>query len=551
MWDIQGGSDMVKIFLAEDEKIVREGIKNGIPWERYGFEFAGEAPDGELAYPLILKARPDILLTDIRMPFMDGLELAEMVKRELPDLRIMFFSGYDDFEYAKRAIKIGAADYLLKPVSSSQLLEALERMSEAIIQEKSERGYKLEFLKQQEERKRMERDRLFDTIVSGNLSLQEILIKGREHRLSLSAPVYNLILFQARVSGSQEQFTDQVVMFDEMIKDRFENRSEVIVFNRLTEGYAFLVMGNDWEDLDRKAAACSKLLVRLVESCPGMEYFGGIGVPVCRLGELRTCFKAASRAYASRYMLEYNQLLTAEAAVRLHDDSGTISLEGMDITKLSRDIVPNFLKNGSITEVKYFLEEYLEACGNNFKSLIFRQYLLMDVYLAVIGFVTQLGFEPEQVLKEFGDGKALKPCVGSEEVAVKYAREILTKAITLRTTCSQKKYRLVLDKSRDYIERHYKDEDISLNVVASSVNISPNYFSTIFSQEMGITFVEYLTKVRMEAAKELLLKTDLRASEIGYQVGYKDPHYFSYIFKKTHGITPKAFRSGGRNDAKT
>ncbi|MBE5983083.1 MAG: response regulator, partial [Paenibacillaceae bacterium] len=166
---------MVKIFLAEDEKIVREGIKNGIAWEKYGFEFAGEAPDGELAYPMILKSKPDILLTDIRMPFMDGLELAEMAKRALPDIHIMFFSGYDDFEYAKRAIKIGAADYLLKPVSSSQLLEALERMSETIMQEKSEKGYKQEFLKQQEERKQMDRDRLFDIIVSGKLGLSELL----------------------------------------------------------------------------------------------------------------------------------------------------------------------------------------------------------------------------------------------------------------------------------------------------------------------------------------------------------------------------------------
>lgn len=164
---------MVKIFLAEDEKIVREGIKNGIPWEKYGFEFAGEASDGELAYPLILKSRPDILLTDIRMPFMDGLELAEMVKKEIPGIRIMFFSGYDDFEYAKRAIKIGASDYLLKPVTSSQLLEALERMSDAIMQERSERSYKLEFLKQQEERKRMERDRLFDTILSGKWAFRK------------------------------------------------------------------------------------------------------------------------------------------------------------------------------------------------------------------------------------------------------------------------------------------------------------------------------------------------------------------------------------------
>ncbi len=542
---------MVKIFLAEDEKIVREGIKNGIPWERYGFEFAGEAPDGELAYPLILKSKPDILLTDIRMPFMDGLELAELVKKQLPGIRIMFFSGYDDFEYAKRAIKIGAADYLLKPVSSSQLLEALERLSEVIIQERNEKGYKLEFLKQQEERKRMERDRLFDTIVSGKLGLQEILLKGQEHSLSLSAPVYNLVLFQPRMVHGQESCMDQGVHFDEMIKEQFEGRTEVVVFNRLTEGYAFLVMGNDQEDLEKRVALCSDRLVRLVESCPGMEYFGGIGAPVRRLSELRICFKAASRAYAWRYMLEYNQFLTAEAAVRLHDDSGSISLEGMDITKLGRDIVPNFLKNGSVPEVKYFLEEYFEACGNNFKSLIFRQYLLVDIYLAAVSFVAQLGFEPEQVLKEFGDAETIRPWVGSAEAAVKYAREILTKAVTLRTTCSQKKYRLVLDKARDYIENHYQDEDISLYIVSSTVNISPNHFSTIFSQEMGITFVEYLTKVRMEAAKELLLKTDLRASEIGYQVGYKDPHYFSYIFKKTHGITPKAFRSGGRNEVQT
>ncbi len=540
---------MVKIFLAEDEKIVREGIKNGIAWEKYGFEFAGEAPDGELAYPLIIKSKPDILLTDIRMPFIDGLELAEMVKKELPDLHIMFFSGYDDFEYAKRAIKIGAADYLLKPVSSSQLLEALERMSEAVMQERSDKNYKEEFLKQQEERKRIERDRLFDTIVSGKLSLQEILQKGQEHNLSLCAPMYNLILFQARGSDSQEQYSDQGVIFDDRIKAAFEGRPDIIRFNRLSEGYAFLIKGNDPEELEERVTACSMLLTRLVKSSPGMEYFGGIGIPVRRLSEIRACFKAASRAYACRYMLEYNQMLTAEEAVRLRDDSGSISLEGMDITKLSRDIVPNFLKNGSIPEVKYFVEEYIEACGNNFESLIFRQYILMDVYLAVIGFVTQLGFDPEQVIKEFGDAKALQPSAGSEKAAVQYAQAVLKKAIALRTTCSQKKYRLVLDKARDYIENHYKDEDISLNVVASSVNISPNHFSTIFSQEMGITFVEYLTRVRMEAAKELLLKTDLRTSEIGYQVGYKDPHYFSYLFKKTHGITPRAFRSGGENEA--
>lgn len=539
---------MVKIFLAEDEKIVREGIKNGIPWEKYGFEFSGEAPDGELAYPLILKTKPDILLTDIRMPFMDGLELAEMVKKELPDLHIMFFSGYDDFEYAKRALKIGAADYLLKPVSSSQLLEALERMSKAIMQNKSDKGYKIAFCEQQEERKRMERDRLFDTIVSGKLSLSEMLSKGQEHNLQLSAPMYNLILFQTRVSDNQEQYSDMGVIFDEKLKRELEGVSDVVLFNRLSEGYAFLIMGNDPLELEEKIKSHLGKLVSLVESFKNMEYFGGVGTPVCRLSEIRSSFKAASKAYAGRYMLEFNQILRADEVIGIHEDPGNISLAGMDMTKLSRDIVPNFLRNGSVPEVRYFVEEYIEACGNNFESLLFRQYILMDVYLAVNEFLNQLDIDQEQVVKELGDAKAMQPCTGSEEAAATYARDLLKKAIVLRTACSQKKYRQVLDKAKEYILGHYKDENISLNVVASCVNISPNHFSTIFSQEIGITFVEYLTKVRMEAARELLLKTDYRTSEIGYQVGYKDPHYFSYLFKKIHGITPKAFRSGGEHE---
>lgn len=540
---------MVKIFLAEDEKIVREGIKNGIAWEKYGFEFSGEAPDGELAYPLILKTKPDILLTDIRMPFMDGLELAELVKKELPDLHIMFFSGYDEFEYAKRAIKIGAADYLLKPVSSSQLLEALEKMSESIMQKKSEMGYKLAFCEQQEERKRMERDRLFDAIVSGKLNLSEMLLKGQEHNLHLSAPMYNLILFQIRVSDNLEQYSDMGVIFDEKLKREFDGAKDIVSFNRLSEGYAFLIMGNDPEELEHKIQSYTKSLVSLVKSCQGMEYFGGVGIPVCRLSEIRASFKAASKAYAGRYMLEYNQILRAEEALKVHEDSGSISLEGMDLTKLSRDIVPNFLRNGSVSEVRYFVEEYLQACGSNFESLIFRQYILMDIYLAVNEFLLQLGMDQEQVARELGDAKTMQPCTGSEEAAARYARDILKKAIAFRADCSQKKYRQVLDKAKEYILGHYRDENISLNVVSSCVNISPNHFSTIFSQEIGITFVEYLTKVRMEAARELLLKTDLRTSEIGYQVGYKDPHYFSYLFKKIHGITPKAFRTGGEYEA--
>ena len=127
---------MVKVFLVEDEIVIRDGIKNSIKWEKEGFEFVGEAGDGELAYPMILKEQPDILITDIKMPFMDGLELSRLVKQELPDIKILILSGYDEFEYAKEAIRIGVAEYLLKPVSSIKLLEVLHSVTSAIVQER-------------------------------------------------------------------------------------------------------------------------------------------------------------------------------------------------------------------------------------------------------------------------------------------------------------------------------------------------------------------------------------------------------------------------------
>ena len=126
---------MLKVFLVEDEFVIREGIKNNIDWKAHGYEFCGEAGDGELAYPMIQKLRPDIVITDIRMPFMDGLELSRLIRKELPDTEIIILSGYQEFEYAKEAIKLGVAQYLSKPINGEELLAELDELS-AKIEEK-------------------------------------------------------------------------------------------------------------------------------------------------------------------------------------------------------------------------------------------------------------------------------------------------------------------------------------------------------------------------------------------------------------------------------
>ena len=130
---------MVKVFLVEDEAIIRRGIRDHIDWNANGFEFVGEAGDGEYAYPLIMKTKPDILVTDIKMPFMDGLELCRILTDRLPAARFVVFSGFDAFEYAKQAIQMNVVEYILKPINADELSAVLRRLKDQLDRERAER----------------------------------------------------------------------------------------------------------------------------------------------------------------------------------------------------------------------------------------------------------------------------------------------------------------------------------------------------------------------------------------------------------------------------
>lgn len=257
---------MLKVFLVEDETVIREGLRDRIPWEQYGYRFVGEAADGEVALPLIRKTRPDVLITDIKMPFMDGLSLSRIVREEFPKTKILIISGYDDFEYAREAISIGVDQYILKPVTRMSLRKVLQELKE-------------------------------------------------------------------KIEAEQEQ-----------------------------------------EDFQSKLA-------------------------------------------------------NLQTAIDLRDEQNT-----------------------------------------NLSS------------------------------------KTLK-------------------------------------KALAYIDEHYTSENLSLGTVACEVQVGANYLSSVFSQNMQKTFTEYISEKRMEKAKKLLKSTELPTSEIAAQVGYKDPHYFSFVFKKTQGCSPREYRS--------
>lgn len=536
---------MLKVFLVEDEIVMREGIKNNIPWEREGFEFAGEASDGELAYPLIQKTRPDILITDIKMPFMDGLELSRLVKQEMPDIKIVILSGYDEFEYAKEGISIGITDYLVKPIGGAQLLEAIKKVGKMVEEEKQQKLFLKTFEKERMENAQLARQRFFRSLVSGKQPVSVLLKEGREVGMDLAANRYNIVLFQVFADGEVEGYSEEQNTVTCEIEEMTEAMPEVLMVELGVEGWAFILKEQGDAKLEQvEQEFLQKLQAVIGDARGGIEYFGGVGSPVGRLSELNKCFEEASRAFAYRYLMTRNQIIRSTDHPENSSQDEELKLSALNVEKLDRKIVERFLKTGIKSEIPHFMDEYFESLGErNVQSLLFRQYVAMDMYIAAVSVLESMGYQSEILVERCGDFQTMTTVLTTAEQTKEYLRKIFETVMELRETVSQKKYSSLLKEARSYIEQHFDNENISLNTVAASVNLSPNHFSTIFSQETGQTFIEYLTYVRMEKAKELLRSTSMKTAEIGYAVGYKDAHYFSYLFKKTQECTPREFRT--------
>lgn len=539
----------IKVFLVEDEMVIRRGIKNSIDWEKEGYIFCGEASDGELAYPMIIKEKPDILITDIRMPFMDGLELCKLVKKELPNIKILILSGYDEFDYAKEAIRLGVTEYLLKPISSGKLLEALNGVSESIRREKEDKDLVRKYMEEMRENTEHEKQKFFEQMVAGNLSMADALETGKKYEMNLSAGMYNLLLFRFTL-GEENRKSGELLGEAEYAIEKLTERLEyVFEFQRGVEGWAFLLMADNEEQMSERVKELSKDLEEIMKNYSTIAYFGGIGQPVARLRELEESFREAERALAARFTMELNRIISVED-IRMAQNVDT--LDDIEITSFgeiekTRTMLEKFLNNGAEDEIDEFVDVYInELPEENLKSVLMRQYIIMDAYIVMMSFCEKIeGIEGEMQAQSEELKNSMKTIQTLEEIK-NYIRMLLKKIIGVRDTISGRRYSDIIEIAKDQIRKTYMSDEISLNTIAAEVGMSPSYFSSIFSKEMGKTFVEYLTEIRMDRAKELLMCSSMKTSEIGYEVGYKDPHYFSYIFKKTQNCTPKEFRARGK-----
>lgn len=537
----------MKVFLVEDEYIVREGIKNNIDWEKNGYDFCGEASDGELAFPMISEKRPDIVITDIRMPFMDGIELSRMIKEEYPEIKIIILSGHEEFEYAKAAIQIGVEEYLLKPINGDELLQVVNRVAQKIKEENESR----ETLQEGEGDENFEyaKRQLLSSLIDDNASLSDAMEQGKKIHLNLMAQCYNIMMLKLQRKNKEQGFSQRILELYKTMEDTLkEQDGQSIMFDRAPEGKVILFMGSGEEEIRRNMDVFAGQFREILPEYEDVTYFGSVGVPVMRLRELGESYEAASHGFSYRFLTEPNQIVDNHTVFdqTRNEKKFSCSIGSVDIQNLDKQKIESFLKGGEMDEIHFFVEEYMKNTGDAGKnSMIFRQYIVMDMFFVASHFLTQITDGREQLGEPFESPEQMQKIVSDLEATVVYIKELFAKVMQVRDARTTEHNSDVVENAKKYISENYHDEELTLNTVAHEVNVSPNHLSAMFSQKTGQTFVKYLTDVRMHRAKELLKCTSKRSNEICEEVGYRDPHYFSHLFKKNVGCSPIQYRERG------
>jgi two-component system response regulator YesN len=521
-----------KVFFVEDEIVTREGIRDNVDWQADGFELCGEAPDGEMALPLLQATKPDVLITDIKMPFMDGLQLSKIVRERMPHTKIVILSGHDEFEYAQQAIQLGVTEYLLKPVTVQDLHAVLQRVARKIMQEEAEQAKLAQLRKQVQENRAALIERLLLKLLVGAISSVEAIEQSEWLGLDLIARFYLVAVVRIGSCESVEPFDYALAhRVQDILASSVAQNPDVFLLRKDVEEFVLILKGSTQTCLEEDKDFLLDQITRRAQ-----EYHctlrAGIGAPRSRITDIGQSFLEA----LAQVQRAPNEQGEANAGV-----------DTSELLKVDKSAVQDYLKCGIQEEFPDFFDAFLFPLGAQaFQSTIVKNYVLLDLVFTAAHFVQELGGDAAVVLPELEQIETILNNLQTIEQFKEQTQQILGRALAFRDDQAGALHAGVIQQAKEYIDRHYMDPDISLHAVARRVGHSPCHFSTVFGAETGRTFKEYLTDIRIKRAKELLRTTTLRSIEIAEQVGYSDPHYFSAVFRKSTGLSPKEFRLQGQ-----
>lgn len=513
---------MYRVIIVDDEPMIRRGLRETIEWDSLGLEVAGEAADGVEALRLVRAIRPEILITDIRMHGMDGLELIQEVRKLNYEVKITILSGYSDYSYLKAAIRLGVDNYLLKPIDNDELISNLKNAvgeieREAVIDLQIRQGSELL------------RSNTLRRLVNGNISPEELREKAEFLKLSLYAESYVC----AVCSLSRQLPPDRrEALFRALMGDVGEKLMPFID----ADGSLALLAACDGSPDDRiQLQRTLELVVTRAAREGEPTLMIGVGQPAERLEDIPRAYQSAKES------LEYGAFLK-NSGVIWYDGVPEATLPVHAYDRIDMEKLKGFIRRGDPKGLKAYLDGELTAMTaeaapsvNQVRNLLMHIAVRMtdcfrELYGGMNAFHEPRDFDYAQLftLRRFQDMRAW---------LFRLCDELFT-----RNESVLGKSASVVGYAIAYINQHYR-EGVTLKQVAAECHINTSYLGQVFHKETGSAFTDYVNALRIKEARRLLNNPTLKVYEVAEQVGFTDYHYFLKIFKKVTGITPSDLRS--------
>ncbi|MBP1964233.1 response regulator [Paenibacillus aceris] len=518
---------MFRVIIVEDEYIVRFGIRSMIDWEKLGLTVIGEASNGQEALELMSKEMPDILITDIKMPLMDGIALISEVRKINPYMKILILSNIEDFGYAKEAIRNGVSEYLIKSdMMPRDFEQALLKVKEAI-EITSPAGAE----SQEPAVEPMWKEKLLRELAEGTQreisNLQSTLGYPR------SSPFYLLHLDKVATDlGVVEGQAALCKIIESLLQTR-ELAYEVFPDRQGKMNMLLLLSGMPHWQGQKVSREIAEAILAQFHALYGMGYTIGISAEFRELKELHASYEQAKAA------VKYKMFAGSGKVIAYGTDYVPGQSGVTEPIKISTNHIHSMVYAFQAKELQTYLEELFEQLDAR-KDYDIVQIISLELLIMLTTLWSDVSSDQMSIMqlkKQYFDQLSKLETLGQSKAWFMGAFDALLQHMIQIYNSDRNS----IIKATQFIQQYYQQE-ISLQSIANLVHLSKNYFANLFKKEMGESFLEYLTRIRIEKAKSLLTG-ELKTADIGHLVGIADPKYFSKVFKKIAGVSPSEYRS--------
>ena len=527
---------MAGLLLVEDEEAIQRKLVQNTNWSEYGFDRVYAASNGVEALAVLEQNQVDIMVTDIQMPEMNGIQLLHECKKRNYNLKTIVISGFAEFEYAQEAIKLNVADYLLKPFASKKLLAVILRVKEELELEQSERSQIQALREQLKQNSPALQDKLFLDLLNGNFvskdpnyDLKFLGLEDLEGR-DFCVAVVEIPESRLREYNEEEKYLINL-QFHNQIKQRlgtWDCRYRIINsrLNQIT-----IIIFNPGERL----AVNFEELINQLQVSFSQPVTIGMGHCYHELKDLSISYREACVALQYRYLYGVNRFYS------IHDIHRDNPYYHKYFYALHKNKIFDDLRIASFDTLQKDLEEFIGELREARLSPESLRIIASNIMLLTCTTLNELGYGPNEILgPDLGQLLDVTRADSLEELE----QQLLKFFALVNDYISKKRTSLnenLVDEVRRYLDENYTAE-ITLSGIASRYNISPSYLSLLFTERTKQNFIDYLTERRIKKAKELLKHSDLKIYEIANAVGYNDSFYFSNCFKKIVGMAPSEYR---------